>query len=165
MVAGRHRFLTSLRAETVWLAKNGGFLPQPHWSWYSALLMACWSRWSHSGSVCGSVCLICCGTVVCSTHWYNISTGKCKWALTGVLWYASRDKYVSWAVHFAWVRRLLTIFMAASAWPLHLGSWVHLCCDQTLNLWQIQQKMHLGIGGNCQCIGILEFHVLQITPS
>ena len=29
-------------------AKNGGFLWQPHWPWYSALWAAHWLRWSHS---------------------------------------------------------------------------------------------------------------------
>ena len=42
------------------------------------LWAVCWLRWSHSALACGSVCLICCGTVVHSTHWCNISTGECK---------------------------------------------------------------------------------------
>ena len=28
--------MVSLRTDTVWLAKNGGFLWQPYWSWYFA---------------------------------------------------------------------------------------------------------------------------------
>ena len=32
MVAGSHMFLVSLRTDTVWPAKNGLFLWQPHWS-------------------------------------------------------------------------------------------------------------------------------------
>ena len=62
MVAGSHMFLVSLRTDIVWPAKKGGFLWQPYWSWYSALWVAHWLRWSHSASACGSVCLISCGT-------------------------------------------------------------------------------------------------------
>ena len=103
-----------------WLAKNGGFLQQPHWLWSSALWVAHWLSWSCSELACGSVCLIHCGTVVHSTHWYCISAGECKWALIGMLWYASRAKYGSWPEHLAWVSNPLTVFMAASAWPLLL---------------------------------------------
>ena len=67
-----------IEIDMVWPVKNGGFLWQPHWSWYSALWVAHWLRWSHSAVACGSVCLICCGAVVCSTHWYNISAGECE---------------------------------------------------------------------------------------
>ena len=44
----------------------------------NTLWMAHWLRWSCSTLACGSVFLICCSTVVHSTHWYNISAGKCK---------------------------------------------------------------------------------------
>ena len=40
MVVGSHRLLASLRTDMACLAKNGGFLWQPHWSWYSALWAA-----------------------------------------------------------------------------------------------------------------------------
>ena len=42
-------------------------------------------------------------------------------ALTGVLWYARRVKYESWCGNFAQVWSPLTIFTAASAWPLLMG--------------------------------------------
>ena len=115
---GSHRFLTSLIADMVWLAKKEGFLQQPL---YSVLWVACWLRLSHSALVCGSVCLIHCGTVVHSACWYNISAGEHKWASIGVLQYTSRAKYGSWAEHLAWVSNPLTVFMAASVWPLLLG--------------------------------------------
>ena len=52
-----------------------------------------------------------------------------------------------------------------SSFCLVLISWIPACtCDQTSNLLQIQHIMELQIVGYCQCIGILEFHVLQITP-
>ena len=116
-----HRFLVSLRTDTVWLAKNGGFLWQPHWLQYFVLWVVHWLRWSCSALACGSVYLICCGTAVHSTHWYNISAGEHKWASIGVLQYASRAKIWSWPEHLAQVSNPLTVFMAASAWPLLLG--------------------------------------------
>ena len=76
-----------------------------------------WLRWSHSALACGLVCLIYCGTVLHSACWYNISRGKCKWAPTGMLQYASRAKCLSWPEHLAWVSNPLMVLMAASAWP------------------------------------------------
>ena len=139
-------------------SKEWGFLWQPHWSW-----LAHWLRWSHSALACGSVCLIHCGIAVHSTHWFHISTGKCKCALTGMLWYASRAKYGSWPEHLVWVSNPLMVLMAASAWPLLLElSWYY---GQTSSLWQTQWRVHWQTGGHC-CYGVpLGCHVLQRIPS
>ena len=51
---------------------------------------------------------------------YRSSVGEPRCALIGVLQYARRARYGSWPEHFAWVRCLLMIFMAASAWSLLL---------------------------------------------
>ena len=62
-----------------------------------------------------------CGTVPCNAHWYRSSAGDHRCASVGVLWHARRAKYGSCPEHSAWMRSPLTIFMAASAWPLLLG--------------------------------------------
>ena len=96
------------------------------------------------------MCLIHCGTVVHNTPRYSISAGKYKWASIGVLQYASRAKYRSWPDHLVWVTSPLTVFMAASTWPLLLGFLGELVLGQTSSLLKTWWRVHWQTWGYCQ---------------